>query len=97
MSLTVDRPPGRQSPLWAIPWWLHYTVYEVLPSFGMLFFHREGLASEISADVSHHGVVSLDINALRAMTDLENVVVSLGHPARQLLATCFPLMVLAFV
>lgn len=44
-----------------------------------LFFHREALASVIEADVSSYGIVSLDLKAVRAVTDLGHAVISLGY------------------
>lgn len=45
-----------------------------------LFFYCKTLASEIAAYVGRRGVVSLDVDVVRTVTDLEHVVVVQGFP-----------------
>lgn len=44
-----------------------------------LFLHFEALALEIAANASRYGIVSLDPNAVSAVTDMEYAIVILEY------------------
>lgn len=72
VSATVIQQLGRRSPLQVFPCWLTYPACVVLLSFGCReSFYRRFLRSNIAADVSHYGTVSLDLNPVRTVIDLE--------------------------